>query len=510
VASAAPAAPLASATLAAQLRDLALAATRLRVAQGDPALLEASAALQDLACQLAVNENALLAELRAIGAELPPGIVVATDGPYLVTNAEDMRNWLGEDLPSRPQLALCRCGQSAIKPLCDGSHATAGFTGAKDPKRVPDQRDTYPGQAVTVFDNRGICQHSGFCTDRLSAVFHAGGEPFVTAGAGRADEIIAAVRACPSGALSFAVDGVEERAAVDYHGTREPAIEVSKDGPYRITGGLSLADADGSDVERAVGSSREHYALCRCGHSQNKPFCSGMHWYVGFADPAPSARPTLFEWAGGLPALTAAAHLFYDKHVPGDPVLGPLHDGLPPGQARLAAARIAEAFGGPRTAAPSSALAPSLAADEQVRWIGTWLRCADEAKLPADPEFRSAFAAYIAWEAAAPADAQVPAWDWGSAGLPPAAPAQAEQDTEPDLPGPGEPLSFAQHIKPLFRDKDRASMSFVFDLWSYDDVRANATAILDRVRNGTMPCDGAWAAEKVAVFQRWIESGTQA
>ena len=83
-----------------------------------------------------------------------------------------------------PQLALCRCGASAIKPFCDGTHATSGFTGAKDPNRVPDQRDTYPGQQVTIFDNRGICQHSGFCTDRLPTVFRAGGEPFVAPSGG--------------------------------------------------------------------------------------------------------------------------------------------------------------------------------------------------------------------------------------------------------------------------------------------------------------------------------------
>jgi CDGSH-type Zn-finger protein/truncated hemoglobin YjbI len=507
----APATPPVPATgsLATQLRDLALTATRLRIADGDPALMEASAALQDLACHLAVHENAVLAELQAVQAELEPGIVIATNGPYLVTNAEKVRNWLGEDLASRPQLALCRCGQSTIKPLCDGSHVAAGFTGAKDPKRVPDQRDTYPGQAVMVFDNRGICQHSGVCTDRLPAVFHAGGGPFVTPGAGRADEIIAAVRACPSGALSFALDNVEERGATDHHGTREPAIEVSKDGPYRVTGGLPLADADGADIERADGSSREHYALCRCGHSQNKPFCSGMHWYCGFVDPALSARPTLFEWAGGMPALSAAAHLFYDRYVPGDPVLAPLHAGLPPGQAERAAARLAESFGGPCGSDPDGALAPALGADEQVRWIGLWLRCADEVKLPADPEFRSAFAAYIAWEAAGPAGADVPRWDWGAAGLPSALSVSA-QAADPDLPGPDEPLSFAEHIKPLFRDKDRTSMSFVFDLWSYADVCTNASEILERVRNGTMPCDITWAAEKVAVFERWVETGTPA
>ena len=62
-------------------------------------------------------------------------------------------------------------------------------------------------------------------------------------------------------------------------------IEVSKDGPYRITGGILLKDGQGNDETRNQGASLEHYSLCRCGHSQNKPFCSGKHWYVNFHDP---------------------------------------------------------------------------------------------------------------------------------------------------------------------------------------------------------------------------------
>ena len=100
---------------------------------------------------------------------------------------------------------------------------------------MPDRRDTYPGEQVTVFDNRGLCQHSGFCTDRLATVFHTGTEPFVTPSGGRMDEIIRAVRDCPSGALSYAIDGAEARPQVDWGGTREPAIEVTKDGPHRIS-----------------------------------------------------------------------------------------------------------------------------------------------------------------------------------------------------------------------------------------------------------------------------------
>ena len=67
------------------------------------------------------------------------------------------------------------------------------------------------------------------------------------------DEIIRAVRDCPSGALSYAVNGTEARGQADWGGTREPAVEVTKDGPYRITGGISLAGADGAPEPRAQG-----------------------------------------------------------------------------------------------------------------------------------------------------------------------------------------------------------------------------------------------------------------
>lgn len=51
-------------------------------------------------------------------------------------------------------------------------------------------------------------------------------------------------------------------------------------------------------------------------------------------------------------------------------------------------------------------------------------------------------------------------------------------------------------------------MLFAFDLWSHEDVAARAADILQRLRDGTMPCDGAWPEERITVFQRWAESGT--
>ncbi len=68
-------------------------------------------------------------------------------------------------------------------------------------------------------------------------------------------------------------------------------------------------------------------------------------------------------------------------------------------------------------------------------------------------------------------------------------------------------MSFERHIKALFRNRDRQSMRFAFDLWSYDDVTAHAADILEQVRTGSMPCDRTWDPDKVAVFARWIETG---
>jgi CDGSH-type Zn-finger protein len=362
---------------------LARELTRLRTIADSPApVIEAAAAAQDVALGLAPEASAaaLHSELATLQSAVPAGIEVAPDGPYLVTNAAGVRTYLGGHIETPPQMALCRCGASSTKPFCDGTHAKIGFSGAKDPERVPDRRETHQGAEITVLDNRGICAHSGYCTDRLAAVFHASGEPFVTPDGAPPDAIIRAIRDCPSGALSFAINGREARDYVDQ--TRPPMIEVSLDGPYRVTGGLPLTDETGRSVERADGASLEHYSLCRCGQSQNKPFCSGRHWYVGFKDPP-----------------------------------------------RAAAAEV-QGEGGP------------------------------------------------------------------------------DEEQAVELPGADEPVYFDAHIKRLFRASDRAAMTWTFDLWSYADVAANADAILQRVRAGSMPCDKAWPAERVEVFQRWVDAGT--
>jgi CDGSH-type Zn-finger protein len=146
----------------------AAAALRARLGRAGgcpPGLAEATAALQDRAGRLAPPGQAAsqLDQLWELQSGLPAVIQARRNGPYLVTNVPRLLDHLGAESRPAPQLALCRCGSSAVKPLCDGACARTGFTDAKDPGRVPDRRDTYDGQQLTIIDNRGSCQHSGFC-----------------------------------------------------------------------------------------------------------------------------------------------------------------------------------------------------------------------------------------------------------------------------------------------------------------------------------------------------------
>jgi CDGSH-type Zn-finger protein len=509
------------------------AVLRIR-ADAPPELLEAFAALLNLLSALGDTDvSSRMAEFASEQSDLEPEVRVALDGPYLVTNVKHFTNWLGEELPPTPQMALCRCGQSSMKPYCDGTHAETGFSGVKDAKRVSDKRDHYQGHQIEVFDNRGICAHSGFCTDRLASVFHVGQEPFVTPSGARLDEIIQSVRACPSGALSYAMDGVEARHQVDQN--RPASIEVSKDGPYRITGALSLVDEQGSDISRAEGSSREHFSLCRCGHSQNKPFCSGMHWSIQFKDPLADAsrEPTLFEWAGGFPALLRMTRIFYGKYVPQDPLVGPLFAKMSPDHPERVAAWLSEVFGGPDFYSQryggysrmiSQHVGKCISEEQRARWVEMLCQSADDAMLPNDAEFRAAFVAYLEWgsrigkensqeHAMPPPNMPVPRWWWVCNAKPGArisavAPDSGEKGGATiKLPGPGETPSFGRHIKTLFRTMDRESMRFAFDLWSHDDVSKHAAAILKRLQAGTMPCDGAWPPAQLAAFEQWVVAG---
>ena len=152
---------------------------------------------------------------------------------------------------------------------------------------------------------------------------------------------------------------------------------------------------------------------------------------------APSATPSPYEWAGGMPAFERLTEVFYGR-VAQDSELGPLFAGMDPEHPRHVARFIAEVLGGPPAYSRERGGHRTMVGrhvgrhlDETLhrRWMNLLLDCADETGLPGDPEFRSAFVAYIEWGtrlavinsrdgAPPPGEAPMPVWGWGETGGP--------------------------------------------------------------------------------------------
>ncbi|HEX9181164.1 MAG TPA: CDGSH iron-sulfur domain-containing protein [Burkholderiales bacterium] len=209
-----------------------------------------------------------------------PKIACLPNGPYYLLNdpfprtIPNLQRSNGKSCATVTGVALCRCGGSRNKPFCDGTHGSIGFSDQRLTDAGAGKRASYAGRQITIHDNRAICAHAGYCTDRLKSVFRMNQEPWIDADGATTAEIVDTIRLCPSGALSYTLGGAEHRDQ-----ERAPMVTVTKDGPYAVTGGIELLG-----VEFAPDASREHYTLCRCGASKNKPFCDGSHWAVGFRD----------------------------------------------------------------------------------------------------------------------------------------------------------------------------------------------------------------------------------
>jgi CDGSH-type Zn-finger protein len=209
-----------------------------------------------------------------------PKIVCLPNGPYYLLNdmtskvIPNIQRSNGESCSTVAGVALCRCGGSNNKPFCDGTHGKNGFKDARLSDGSTDKRTDYVGKKITIHDNRGICAHAGKCTDTLASVFKLKQEPWIDPDGATGEEVINAIKMCPSGALSYTVDDVEQMVQ-----DREPMVTVTKDGPYAVSGGIEPLDQP-----LGQGASTEHYTLCRCGGSKNKPFCDGTHWHIGFKD----------------------------------------------------------------------------------------------------------------------------------------------------------------------------------------------------------------------------------
>ena len=205
--------------------------------------------------------------------ESPPVVELSENGPYVVKNLANLSDSKGQAIPAKSVMALCRCGASGNKPFCDGSHNKIGFQSGNEADPAKDKRDTYVGSKVTIHDNRALCSHAGICTDNLPSVWRMKQEPWIDADGADVDAIVDIVNRCPSGALSYSIDGVENAAE-----SATPAITVLKDGPYHVVGDVGL------DVPQNAGTSGHNYTLCRCGASKNKPLCDGSHWSADFKD----------------------------------------------------------------------------------------------------------------------------------------------------------------------------------------------------------------------------------
>ena len=209
-----------------------------------------------------------------------PKITPLPDGPLALEECGSANPCLsgadGEPLRERGPHMLCRCGGSASKPFCDGTHVCNGFSSENLSDRRRDERIDYEGEGIVVHDNRQQCAHAEECIHGAPEVFHKMHRPWITPASGDADHTAEVIRRCPSGALAYSRPGEEWRE------TERPArVRVMPGGPYRVEGGIELVVDEGAWAE---GVGREHYALCRCGGSKNKPFCDGTHWRNGFSD----------------------------------------------------------------------------------------------------------------------------------------------------------------------------------------------------------------------------------
>ena len=200
-------------------------------------------------------------------------IKTSINGPLVVKDLNSITEANGKlTLLYKKTIALCRCGNSNSKPYCDGTHGKINWTDEKQDGRQPRKVDNYKGKKIIIHDDRGICSHAGFCTDGLPNVFRMATEPWIDADAESVEKVIETIRKCPSGALSYSIDGVLHNKF-----SEKPEIQITEDGPYFVKGNIALQDEDHPESE-------EHFALCRCGKSKNKPFCDGQHWYHKFKD----------------------------------------------------------------------------------------------------------------------------------------------------------------------------------------------------------------------------------
>lgn len=220
-------------------------------------------------------------------------VTIAKDGPYLVSGGVPLalqtivadaegnsQNWReGKPVAAPESYALCRCGHSRKKPFCDGSHAKVRFDGTETASREPflKQAKFVEGPDLVLADAESLCAYGRFC-DPNGSVWN---QVTQTDDAEVREAFLRQVGNCPSGRL-VAIDkktgAVAEMALPVAIGLVEDPQEHCS-GPLYLTGGIAVIAADGFAYEV-----RNRVTLCRCGQSDNKPFCNGAHASAKFHD----------------------------------------------------------------------------------------------------------------------------------------------------------------------------------------------------------------------------------
>jgi len=140
---------------------------------------------------------------------------------------------------------------------------------------------TYESGDLRVLWDSQRCIHVAACIRALPRVFNPLARPWVRMDAASADAIIDAVMRCPTGALRYERDGAPPEAP-DVPST----VQVIANGPLLVRGDLHVMSSNGETIARET-----RLALCRCGASENKPFCDNAHRRIGFVTDDTTASP---------------------------------------------------------------------------------------------------------------------------------------------------------------------------------------------------------------------------
>lgn len=146
------------------------------------------------------------------------------------------------------------------------------------PMLMPKDTLRYTKDDLTVVWKPNLCIHSTLCWKGLIGVFNPRARPWVNMEGADAEKIIQQVKKCPSGALSYEMNGQNTPSKTEVAAEGKMlSIEILKNGPILIKTECSIRHSDGSE-EIKTGTT----ALCRCGASSTKPYCDGTHNNTGF------------------------------------------------------------------------------------------------------------------------------------------------------------------------------------------------------------------------------------